>query len=194
MARKSSEARVQLELTELSRALVVFPTQLGWFAMLGRQNTVEELCFGHASPEAAVAALDPELLAGAAERSWNPRLVHRLQAYAAGTPDAFLDVDVDPGSLTLFRRRVVDCCRRVPYGSTVTYAELAALAGSPSAARAVGNCMAQNRIPLIIPCHRVVACGRQWGGFSAPGGIRLKKKLLQMEAQAAAGNRGSEAG
>ena len=72
--------------------------------------------------------------------------------------------------------------RNVPYGQTLSYAELAAKAGSPKAARAVGSVMAQNRVPLIIPCHRVVGSGGHLGGFSAPRGIAFKKQLLELEA------------
>ena len=73
-------------------------------------------------------------------------LVHRLQAYASGAPDDFRDIRIDPGPPSEFQRRVLNQCRRVAYGSTISYGELAAKAGYPGAARAVGNCMAANRI------------------------------------------------
>jgi methylated-DNA-[protein]-cysteine S-methyltransferase len=65
----------------------------------------------------------------------------------------------------------------------MTYGELAAKAGSPRAARAVGSCMARNRIPLVIPCHRVVPSGGRLGSFSAPGGSETKRRLIDMERQ-----------
>ena len=74
-------------------------------------------------------------------------------------------------------------CRRIPYGRTMSYAELAAKAGSPNAARAVGNCMAGNRIPLIVPCHRVVCSDGRLGSYSAPGGTRMKRRLLDLESK-----------
>ena len=98
-------------------------------------------------------------------------VVRRLQAFAAGKPDALGDIRVDSGRLSEFQRRVLDQCRRIPYGQTMTYAELAAKAGSPKAARAVGNCMAGNRIPLIIPCHRVVCTDGRIGSYSGCGGM-----------------------
>jgi methylated-DNA-[protein]-cysteine S-methyltransferase len=64
----------------------------------------------------------------------------------------------------------------------LTYGELAAKAGYPGAARAVGNCMAANRIPLLIPCHRVVCAGGRLGSYSAPGGTVTKRRLLALEA------------
>jgi methylated-DNA-[protein]-cysteine S-methyltransferase len=111
----------------------------------------------------------------------------RLQAFASGKPDDFRDIRVEPGllqpSLTDFQRRVLDQCRKIPYGSTISYAELAAKAGFPRASRAVGNCMAANRIPLLIPCHRVVRSDGQLGSYSAPGGVGMKRRLLAMESK-----------
>lgn len=152
--------------------------------MVGQGRVLEQLTFGHPSAQAALASLDPALTRDARPGTWNPRLVERLQAYASGRPDNFADVPVDSGATTEFRRRVLQCCRHIPYGETLTYRQLATLAGSPAAARAVGNSMAANRIPLVIPCHRVVPAGGRLGGFSAPGGTNMKRRLLDLEAQA----------
>ena len=172
--------------------LAVFATSLGWMALVGRGNVLLRLTFGHASAreavEAAIEALEPDLLELARPGDWNPPLVERLKAYACGDAVDFDDVEVDPGPISPFRRRVLRCCRRIPYGSTLTYGQLAAKAGSRRAARAVGSCMATNRIPLIIPCHRVVSAGGRIGGFSALGGARTKQRLLTMEARAAENN------
>jgi len=162
--------------------LVVFPTALGWVALIGQGSVLKHLSFGHASSRAAVAALDQRLAATARPGSWNRPLVRRLQAYASGSAEDFRDVQIDPGPQTDFRRRVIRCCRRIPFGKTLTYGQLAARAGYPGAARAVGNCMAANRIPLVIPCHRVVAADGGLGGFSAAGGIAAKRRLLELEA------------
>ena len=88
---------------------------------------------------------------------------------------------VELDHLAPFARRVVELCRRIPYGQTLTYGELAAQAGSPRAARAVGNVMRTNRCPLVVPCHRVVPSGSGLGGYSAPGGVRAKLRLLELE-------------
>jgi len=82
---------------------------------------------------------------------------------------------------TDFQRRVWRAARTIPWGQTRTYGELAAMAGSPRAARAVGQCMASNPVPLIVPCHRVIRCGGALGGFSAVGGQALKRRLLEWE-------------
>lgn len=161
--------------------LEVFPSALGWMALVTSGDALRELTFGHPNPGAALRALSSELVQGARPGAGRSRLVQRLQAYANGEPDDFHDVRLDLGSLSQFQRRVLARCRRIPYGRTMTYGQLAAGAGSPRAARAVGTCMARNRIPLIIPCHRVVAVGARLGGYSACG-MAMKRRLLDMEA------------
>jgi methylated-DNA-[protein]-cysteine S-methyltransferase len=150
-------------------------------ALVGSGQAVLHLVFGYATAEAAMKGLAPTLLEQARFGPWMPSVTQRLQAYAEGSPEDFTDVDVDPGVLTEFQRRVIRGCRRIRYGQTLTYAQLAAKAGCPGAARAVGNCMARNRIPLIIPCHRVIGSHGGLGGYSAPGGVSLKRRLLQLE-------------
>jgi methylated-DNA-[protein]-cysteine S-methyltransferase len=108
-------------------------------------------------------------------------LVRRLKAYADGSPDDFSDVPIDFGPVSGFRRRVLEECRRVGYGATISYGDLAVRAGASGAARAVGNCMASNRIPLMVPCHRVVCSDGRLGAYSAPGGVKTKRRLLEME-------------
>jgi methylated-DNA-[protein]-cysteine S-methyltransferase len=104
-----------------------------------------------------------------------------MEAYAEGEVDDFRDVAIDPSPQTEFRRLVIEHCRQIPPGSTLTYGELAARAGRSRAARAVGCCMASNRIPLIVPCHRVVGADGGLRGYSANGGLRLKRSLLDLE-------------
>lgn len=162
--------------------VVVFPTRLCWIAMVGCGNVVRNLGLG-GLPRAAIAALSPNLVQTAEEGGWNRSLVRRLEAYAEGEADDFRDVAIDPGPQTEFRRLVIDHCRQIPPGSTLTYGELAARAGRPRAARAVGNCMAANRIPLIVPCHRVVGADGGLRGYSANGGLRLKQNLLDLESR-----------
>lgn len=106
-----------------------------------------------------------------------------LQQFLAGTPLRLQNIRVSLAGLTNFQCSVVSACRAIPYGSTMTYGQLAAAAGSPKAARAVGTVMARNLIPIIIPCHRVVAAGGL-GQYSAGDGAKTKQELLEMEGQA----------
>ena len=109
------------------------------------------------------------------------RLMERLLRRAEGACDDFLDIPLPLDDRTPFQFRVLTCCRAIPWGETRTYGQLARAAGSPGAARAVGQVMATNRLPLIVPCHRVVPASGGLGGFSAPQGTRLKRSLLEQE-------------
>ncbi|MEW4564568.1 methylated-DNA--[protein]-cysteine S-methyltransferase [Bremerella sp. JC770] len=109
-------------------------------------------------------------------------LIQDIVDYAAGIRIDFADVATDLSHGTPFQQRIWVACQRIPYGEVVTYGELARLAGRPGAARAVGTAMSRNRIPLIIPCHRVIAASNKIGGFTSPQGIRQKKRLLDLEA------------
>jgi methylated-DNA-[protein]-cysteine S-methyltransferase len=101
-----------------------------------------------------------------------------LEKYFATGKDAFSPYNPDYTGMTPFRKKVMEELRKVPAGSTVTYGELAATVGSPGAARAVGNVMATNPVPLFVPCHRVVATNGL-GGFSS--GLDAKRALLKLE-------------
>ncbi|MBN8628642.1 MAG: methylated-DNA--[protein]-cysteine S-methyltransferase [Planctomycetes bacterium] len=162
----------------------LFPSELGWMGLLGSGATVYRLTFGHKAMTAAREALGPESRAALRDNLWFDDLVERLQAYAGGARDAFLDVTVADDHLTPFQRQVVEECRRIPPGTALTYGDLAKAVGRAGAARAVGNVMRTNRVPLIVPCHRVVGSGGKLHGYSALGGLKTKRKILEMEFQA----------
>jgi methylated-DNA-[protein]-cysteine S-methyltransferase len=164
--------------------ILVFSNPLGWIAVRTVGKIVRQLTFGHRTRDAAVRAITPiapRLPTTSPENWWQQGLARRLDAYAQGVPMDFCDMALDPGPMTAFQSRVSQLCRGIPYGKTLTYGQLAALAGVPGAARAVGNCMASNPIPLLIPCHRVVRASGGPGSYSAPGGGRVKQRLLMME-------------
>ena len=106
-------------------------------------------------------------------------LAARLRRYLHGDRVSFDDVDLDVDWCTPFQHAVVEALRAVPYGETVTYGELAALAGYPGAQRAVGTFCARNRFALVVPCHRVVAADGI-GKFGTLG-IAYKRRLLELE-------------
>ncbi len=85
------------------------------------------------------------------------------------------------GAFTPFQRAVYEYVRSIPRGETRTYGQVAAAIGRPRAARAVGQALARNPLPLVIPCHRVVASNGDLRGFSAAGGLALKARLLEWE-------------
>jgi len=109
------------------------------------------------------------------------RVAAMLIRYFRGERQVFEDIPVEFLHKGGFRVRVLGLIRSIPFGVVKSYGEVAALAGSPGAARAVGGAMASNPVPIIIPCHRVIAANGRLTGYSAPGGLKLKKYLLQME-------------
>jgi len=161
--------------------LFAFETELGWFALAAHRHMICRLTLAHRT--AAEARRTLGLAAAADDRPGRAgrALVERIRAYAAGHPVDFRDVEVDTSYLTPLGQAVFGRCRRIPYGQTRTYGQLAAEAGRAGAARAVGRFMASNRTPILVPCHRVVGAGGRLGGFSGPGGISLKQRLLEME-------------
>ena len=106
-------------------------------------------------------------------------LVHRLEAYFAGEPVAFDDVELDVEGWTNFQLDVAHALRRVPYGEVVSYGDLARLAGHPRAHRAAGTFCAGNRFSIVVPCHRVVAA--EGVGSYGSLGPDYKRRLLALE-------------
>ena len=107
-------------------------------------------------------------------------LIDRLKHYFLGEPVVFKD-GLDLTGTTEFQQEVYEAACRIPFGETKSYGELAKNIGKPGAARAVGQALGANPLPILIPCHRVVAADGGLGGFT--GGIATKKKLLSMEKQ-----------
>ena len=123
--------------------------------------------------------LQPTILGSNSLRS-NCQSINLLKRYFDGKRVGFR-CKIDLSGFTIFERKVYRVLSRIPYGRTITYSELARRAGVPNGARAVGNVMAKNPLPIIIPCHRVVGKGGGLGGFSAIGGTKMKEQLLRME-------------
>lgn len=122
--------------------------------------------------------------AGAAEPPpWVAMLVADINRYLAGEPVDFAAVAVDLSGLDPFRRRLYETMRSLAWGETTTYGELARQLGSSDweGAREVGEAMGRNPVPVVIPCHRVLAAGGKLGGFSAHGAAKTKAKLLALE-------------
>lgn len=114
----------------------------------------------------------------------SPKKVERYKAeirgYLLGEQEAF-DLEVDLSPLTDFQRRVLEEARRVPRGQVATYAEIAERIGSPKAARAVGQALRRNPVPIVVPCHRVVNSDGTLGGYGGKLGNRRKVELLKLE-------------
>lgn len=125
-----------------------------------------------------------------------PRRIRVLCSQLKDTLETYFDTGeltwslarLDWKGVSEFHREVLRLCHAIPVGETLTYGQLAKLAGSPQAARAVGGAMARNRWPLIVPCHRVVGSSGKLTGYSGEGGLKTKHWLLEHEFHAAHGN------
>jgi methylated-DNA-[protein]-cysteine S-methyltransferase len=120
----------------------------------------------------------------AVEAAPPPDVLHAIDgivALLAGEKRDLRDIAIDDERQTDFNKRVYAIARTIPPGQTMTYGEIAERLGDKTLARAVGQAMGENPTPVIMPCHRVLAAGGKTGGFSAPGGIITKLRLLTIE-------------
>lgn len=108
-------------------------------------------------------------------------LIVDIQALLRGERIDFSSVTLDLARLPEFDRRVYDITRAIPAGSTATYGDVATKLGDVGLSRVVGQALGRNPIPIVIPCHRVVAAGGEIGGFSATGGAATKRRILDIE-------------
>ncbi len=134
--------------------------------------------------EAATRARVTRRFAGAQEAAPPPNVqcaMNGIVALLRGERHNFGDVEMDFGDLPEFNLKVYDIVRTISAGQTTTYGEIAERLGSSLLAREVGQALGQNPIPLIVPCHRVLAAGGRTGGFSASGGVVTKMRLLSIE-------------
>jgi len=140
-------------------------------------------------PEGTVAATERRLEAkahsagAAAPPPWVAALLGDIHRYLAGERVDFSGVAVDLSGLDAFRRKLYQAMRGLGWGTTTTYGALARTVGLEGweGARDVGEAMGRNPVPIVIPCHRVLAAGGKLGGFSAHGGATTKAKLLALE-------------
>ena len=109
-----------------------------------------------------------------------------IVALLAGEPRDLTGIRLDTNGVPAFHLQVYEVARRIPPGATLTYGQVAEAVGDPGAARAVGQALGRNPFPIIVPCHRVLAANGRLGGFSAPGGVTTKQRLLAIEGAAAA--------
>lgn len=108
-------------------------------------------------------------------------VIDNIVALLNGEASDLSNVRLNMHAVPYFNRRVYEITRQISRGTTLTYGAVATLLGDPGAARAVGRALGENPFPIIIPCHRVVAARGKLGGFSAPGGVNTKLKLLAIE-------------
>jgi methylated-DNA-[protein]-cysteine S-methyltransferase len=167
----------------MNTSFTLFPTPIGrcgiawgdrgivglWLPEADERGTRGRLRRRH--PQAAEAAPTDEVLAAIAQ----------ISALLSGDHRDLAAIRLDFEGVPDFPRRVYEVARTIPPGETLTYGEVATKLGDPRRAREVGRALARNPFPIVVPCHRVLAAKGRSGGFSAPGGVSTKLRLLEIE-------------
>jgi methylated-DNA-[protein]-cysteine S-methyltransferase len=159
----------------------IFKTKWGYFGIVVGDNGLLRTCLPLDVPEKVELQLLQNLQNSRYDKSLFKTAQNQITAYFEGACIDFKNIPLILDGFNPFQRSVLSTCRNIEFGRTVTYSGLAKKIGRPAAARAVGGVLAKNPLPLIIPCHRIVRSDGKIGGFSAPGGTTLKKKMLLHE-------------
>ncbi len=156
-----------------------FNTDIGWMGILGSAKGLLSTTLPQSSSQEALEQLGDRVNHATRSPDLFDDLMERFKSYLSGHKLAFPD-KLDLSGATPFRREVWQATRLIPYGETRSYAWVANQIKKPKAARAVGQALGRNPLPVIVPCHRVVASGGKLGGFT--GGLDMKRRLLCLEA------------
>jgi methylated-DNA-[protein]-cysteine S-methyltransferase len=154
---------------------------VGWVGILASSRGLLRTTLPQGSAQEAERLLGDRVEKATCSADFFADLLQRLKSYFGGQRVAFAD-ELDLSPATAFQREVWQLTRLVPYGETRSYGWMAEKLGKAGAGRAVGQALAGNPLPIIVPCHRVVAKGGKLGGYS--GGVEKKRHLLQLEASA----------
>jgi len=167
--------------SHLSITYSLFPTAIGWCGVLTAQRGLLRLYAGYAKRNQLVNHIHGGVGTRIQRVPAAGMVVERITRYCSGQNVSFEGCEMDWSPLSPFQQKVLKAAMKIPYGSVETYGRLAQKIGCPRGARAVGNALAKNPFPLVIPCHRIIRGDGKPGGFSAGGGVMLKNKLLQIE-------------
>jgi len=160
---------------------ITFSTDLGWVGMLASAKGLLRTTLPQPSVHEVRQLLGNNINHASRSPHLFKDLMERLGTYFSGHRTTFPD-KLDFSRATHFQREVWEITRRIPYGKTKSYAWVAEQIKKPKAMRAVGQALSKNPLPIIVPCHRVVASDDKLGGFS--GGVEIKRCLLSLEASA----------
>ena len=160
---------------------IIFNTNMGWVGILGSAKGLLRTTLPQHSAQEAHRLLGSGVNYAIWSHNLFDGLMERFRVYLSGDKITFPD-ELDLSGATPFQRKVWKITKLIPYGETKSYTWVAEQVKKPQAARAVGQALARNPLPIIIPCHRVVTTNSRLGGFS--GGVEIKKRLLHLEASA----------
>ncbi len=160
----------------------LFDTAIGRCALIWRGRLVVGAAFPESSDETARASLARRFpnAVEAEPPSFAAEAIARIASLLTGGRTDLGDIKVDPQG-SAFERSVWQAARRIPCGEVRSYGDLAREIGAPGAAQAVGLALGRNPVPILVPCHRVLAADGRSGGFSAPGGVATKFRILEIE-------------
>jgi methylated-DNA-[protein]-cysteine S-methyltransferase len=163
----------------------IFNTKWGYFGLAGTDSGLCRTQLPGANREKIKSLLLKNLPTCQFDKTFCKKLQKQIIAYFEGDHVSFNgDIPLLLDGFTPFGISVLKACRDVGYSQTTTYGQLAKKSGSPNASRAAGSVLARNPLPLIIPCHRIIRNDGKLGGFTSPGGITFKKKMLELECEA----------
>ncbi len=182
--RHGADMQLQLEPDDI---VSLIDTAAGPVAWIGNRESIATVFVGFADLTSLRAAIQVSPWGAEVEsRQWTSgarqRVSTALRSFLAGKADELAELRVRLDHLTPWQKQVLQETRRIPAGETCTYGELARQLGRPQAARAVGQALGKNPVPLLIPCHRVVGAAGL-GGFTNSGGLRLKNWLIDLDAR-----------
>ncbi|MHC4627017.1 MAG: methylated-DNA--[protein]-cysteine S-methyltransferase [Planctomycetota bacterium] len=165
---------------------VIFETRWGYFGLAGIESALCRTCLAAPKRRTTGRHLLRDLSGAQFDKDYFKSLQGQIAAYYEGARVNFgPEIPVSLDGFHPFGVSVLMTCRQLQFGQTIAYGGLASKSGRPGASRAAGSALARNPIPLIIPCHRVLRTDGGLGGFSAPGGLTVKKKMLELERRAA---------
>ncbi len=176
-SRRRTETRARL-VDSFGVYLSVLETRLGPIGVAFRERGIVSLQLPRSTEEQAWRELQKQFPDGVRRADVPEAIKHELCAYAEGRCKEF-DLPVDLSSMRPFQRAVLTAITKIPFGETRSYGWVARAIGKPGAARAVGQALHTNPIPIILPCHRIVASDGSLGGYG--GGLPMKIKLLRLE-------------
>jgi methylated-DNA-[protein]-cysteine S-methyltransferase len=156
--------------------MVTFQTELGRCAILWTDAGISGVLLPHRAGRPGPAFEDGPTVPGFVRLA-----IEAMTAVMAGQPRDLRDTPLDERGIDDFRQAVYSATRDIPPGATRSYGEVARAIGRPDGARDVGTALARNPFPIIVPCHRVVAANGALTGFSAPGGLATKRRMLELE-------------
>lgn len=172
----------------------IFRTRWGYFGLAGTEEGLLRSCLPMARRDDVKCRLLRGLDEVRFEKEFFRILQGQISAYFAGVCVSFgRDIPLvlacpersRRDGFSPFARRILRVCRDISYGKTMSYGEAARRAGAAGGGRAAGQVLAKNPLPLIIPCHRVIYANGGLGGFNAAGGVRYKKRMLELEKRSA---------